>query len=175
LDPSSFDRATDEIIRCHDRYGFKGLVLDGDWEGFTEIGSVQMQPYLAMADAWRWPVFFHTGTYPTSPPGRLIEVARRYPRLVMIAAHLGYDMIEDAITAATMCPNVYVETSANATPSGMFEVIRRCGAHKVLYGSGLPYAFPDHHQEILRRLPGLSDADRSAVLGGNLLRLLRIA
>jgi predicted TIM-barrel fold metal-dependent hydrolase len=83
-------------------------------------------------------------------------------------------MVDDAITAAVLCPNVYIATSSNATASAMQEVIKRCGANKVIYGSGLPYAYPNHVADKLRQLPGVSDVDLDLMLGGTMRRLLNL-
>jgi hypothetical protein len=171
--PSGFVDCTNEIIRCRDEYGFKGLHLNGDWE-FSAIGATQMEPYLGLCQAWGWPVVFHTGTYPLNQPGLLIPVARKFPRLNLIASHLGYDMIEDAIAAAMLCPNIYLETSATAMPNMIRDVIRRCGADKVLYGSGLPFAYPDQQQDSIKRLAGITAAEYEAIFGGTLRRLLKM-
>ncbi len=168
---SGFTDCTKELIRCRDEYGFRGLMLNGDWE-YVGIGSVEVDPYMALCQAWHWPVFFHTGTYPLTQPGLLVPLARRFPHLTFIAAHLGYDMIDDAITVACICPNVFLETSASATPSMLLDVIRRCGSQKLIAGSGLPYGYPDRLFQTICRLPGLSDDDRESILGGNMRRLL---
>jgi predicted TIM-barrel fold metal-dependent hydrolase len=171
INPSGFVDCTNELIRCKDEYGFRGLMLNGEWDYFFP-GGVTTEPYLSLAQAWHWPVFFHIGTWPLTQPAMLIAVAKRYPRLVMIAAHLGYAMIEDAIAVSNLCPNVFLETSPNATPSQIQEVVRACGARKLIFGSGLPYALPDHQYDKIRRLPGLTAADRDAILGGTARELL---
>jgi predicted TIM-barrel fold metal-dependent hydrolase len=163
--------STNEIIRCRDEYGFRGLMLHGDWD-FVPIGTSAADPYLMMCQAWGWPVFYHAGTYPACEPGLLIPVAERFPKLNLIAGHLGYDMIDDAITAAVVCPNIYLETSANATATAIQEVVKRCGPGKLIYGSGLPYAYPDHILDKIRQLPSLSGPDQEAILGGTMLKLL---
>ena len=160
---SGFTDCTRELIRCRDEYGFRGLMLNGDWE-YASIGTPEVDPYLSLCQAWRWPVYFHTGTYPLTQPGLLMPLARRFPHLNFIAGHLGYDMIDDAITVARLRPNVYLETSASATPSMIQEVARRCGSDKLICGSGLPYAPPDRLYDTILRLPMLADGDRAAIL-----------
>ncbi len=165
------NEATNELIRCRDEYGFRGAMLNGDWE-FVHIGADYFDPYLLMCEAWGWPVSMHTGSYPECEPGLVIPLAERFPKLNFILGHLGYDMIFDAITAATLCPNVYLETSANAPAAAVREAIKRCGAHKLIFGSGLPYEYPDHAAAKVEQLSELSDADRQAIFGGTMLDLL---
>ena len=44
---------------------------------------------------------------------------------------------------------------------------------QVVYGSDIPYFWPDTI-DIIVEAPFLSDADKEAILGGNLRRMLRI-
>jgi predicted TIM-barrel fold metal-dependent hydrolase len=171
--PSGFVDCTNELIRCKDEYGFKGLWLNGDRDFFFS-GGAQTDPYVGLAQAWGWPVLFHIGTWPLAQPSALAQLAKRFPKLTIVGAHLGYDMINDAIAVAEEYPNVYLETSANATASAIKEVVKRVGAGKLIYGSGLPYAFPDHIYDKVRKLPGLSTSDRDAILGGTISRILRL-
>lgn len=70
---------------------------------------------------------------------------------------------------------MYLTTSANATASQIQEVVRACGPRKLLFGSGLPYALPDHQYEKIRKLPGLGPSDRDAILGGTAREFLGLA
>ena len=170
---SGYTAAADEILRCKDHYGFRGLTLNPDWEG-TGLGRGLVDPYLALAQGWRWPVLMHVGAGSRCSPAALVPLAKRFPRLIIIAAHLGYDMINDLILAAEICPNIYLETSANATASAIQEVIKRIGPSRLIYGSGMPYALPDQIYDRIRRVRGLSSTDCDAILGGTILRLLRL-
>jgi hypothetical protein len=147
-------------------------MLNGDRDFFQTAGG-QTDPYLGLCQAWGWPVMYHIGTWPLAQPAQLQPVARRFPRLVIIGMHLGYDMINDAIAVAQLCPNVYLETS-NASAAAIREAIVRCGAEKIIFGSGLPYEFPDHAYDKITRLQALSEADRNAILGGTMLKLLNM-
>jgi predicted TIM-barrel fold metal-dependent hydrolase len=173
INPSGFTDATNEIIRCKDEYGFRGLMLHGEWDYYFP-GGVQVQPYLGYCQAWGWPVFYHTGTWPLTQPSLLMAVAKQFPKLVMIASHFGYSMVDDALTVANLCPNVYLTTSADSPASIIQEAIEVCGPKKIVYGSGAPYAYPDHVYDKVRKLIGISDADREAILGGTISRLLNL-
>jgi hypothetical protein len=170
--PSGFVDCTMELIRCRDGYGFRGLMLNGDRDFFQTAGG-QTDPYLGLCQSWGWPVLYHIGTWPLAQPSQLQPLARRFPKLTIIGAHLGYDMINDAIAVAQLNANVYLETS-NVTASAIKEVIKRCGAGKVIYGSGLPYALPDQVYDRIRKMPGLSETDRESILGGTMLKLLHL-
>jgi predicted TIM-barrel fold metal-dependent hydrolase len=69
-------------------------------------------------------------------------------------------------------PNVYADTSGMRRFDYLVEAVRRAGARKVIFGSDGPWLHPGLELHKVRLL-GLSPADEAAVLGGNLLRLLR--
>ena len=56
---------------------------------------------------------------------------------------------------------------------GLRHLVAEAGASQVVYGSDIPYVWPDTIDLIVES-PSLSDVDKEAILGGNLIRLLRI-
>ena len=56
---------------------------------------------------------------------------------------------------------------------GLRHLVAETGASQVVYGSDIPYNWPDMI-DLITESPSLSDADKEAILGGNLVRLLRI-
>jgi predicted TIM-barrel fold metal-dependent hydrolase len=153
--------------RCHDEYGFRGLKLHPDWEFFS-INSPMMRPYLEIAQEFSWPVFLHSGYYPLSQPALLLPVAQAYPAIDFVLFHLAYRFVTDAILIAQRSPNVYLETSANASPAVIAEVLKQLGPEKLIYGSDAPQTRPQEAIAKIRMQPGLSESDTRQVLGGNL-------
>jgi len=75
-------------------------------------------------------------------------------------------------------PSEYLKTQILAdsmvfSSEGLRHLVAEMGASQVVYGSDLPFQWPDTIDLILEA-PFLSDAEKEAVLGGNLMRLLRI-
>ncbi len=56
---------------------------------------------------------------------------------------------------------------------GLRHLVAEVGASQVVYGSDMPYTWPDTIDLIVDS-PSLSDAQKEAILGGNLIRLLKI-
>jgi aminocarboxymuconate-semialdehyde decarboxylase len=56
---------------------------------------------------------------------------------------------------------------------GIRHLVAEMGASQVVYGTDSPYPWPETMGLILES-PNLSDAEKKAILGGNLMRLLRI-
>ena len=47
------------------------------------------------------------------------------------------------------------------------------GASQVVYGSDMPFAWPDTI-DLIANSPSLSDPEKEAILGGNLIELLKL-
>ena len=56
---------------------------------------------------------------------------------------------------------------------GLRHLVAETGVSQVVYGSDIPFNWPDTIDLIVQS-PSLGDADKEAILGGNLIRLLRI-
>jgi aminocarboxymuconate-semialdehyde decarboxylase len=114
----------------------------------------------------------------------------RFPRLKVCAAHGGgylpsYLGRSDAacVRDGANCvnkrkPSEYfkdqiVVDSMVFSAEGLRHLVAETGVTQVVYGSDLPYIWPDTI-DIIAEAPFLSDADKEAILGGNLKRLLRI-
>ena len=59
------------------------------------------------------------------------------------------------------------------TDEGLRHLVAEMGAGQVVYGSDLPFNWPDTLDVILNA-SYLSDAEKKAILGGNLMKLLSI-
>lgn len=153
-------------------------------------------PLWDRAQALHIPVLFHTGFVTTAGdargegisswymhPMRLEPVAREFPELGIIVAHLGVHWNHDAAELARMCPNVYVDLTGE--PTGWRARLDREGADtylwwpgawkKVVFGTDVVYGkIQTILQEDMARLDryNVPQATRERIFAGNLLRLL---
>ncbi len=115
----------------------------------------------------------------------------RFPNLKVCAAHGGgylpsyfgrtdvaCDVRPNADCANKKSPREYLKTQILAdsmvfTDEGFRHLVAEMGASQVVYGSDLPFNWPDTLDLILDA-SYLSDTEKEAILGGNLLKLLRI-
>jgi aminocarboxymuconate-semialdehyde decarboxylase len=115
----------------------------------------------------------------------------KFPNLKLCAAHgggfltsyLGRSDVACTIRRAEDCANqrpvreyfkdqIIVDTMV-FSEEGLRHLVAETGVSQVVYGSDIPYNWPDTI-DIVAGSPHLSDADKRAILGGNLMELLRI-
>jgi aminocarboxymuconate-semialdehyde decarboxylase len=60
------------------------------------------------------------------------------------------------------------------TGEGLRHLVAECGASQIVVGTDYPFPWTTTAVDHVLTTPGLSDADKTAILGGNLVKLLRI-
>jgi uncharacterized protein len=111
-------------------------------------------------------------------PLMLRDIARRFPRLSLIACHFGgYHLLDEAEESVVGLPGqVYLDTSwppslATIDPNRVRAIIERHGPDRIIYGSDWPMADPAAEVGAVEAL-GLADEHTKAILGENLARVI---
>lgn len=137
LNPNHVDASLAELDRC---------VRDGPMIGVKlwvarRCNTPELDPIVQRAAELNAVVLQHTylkatGNLPgESTPSDLAELARRYPHVPFIAAHVGADW-EIGIRAIRDCRNVSAELCGSDPTAGFTEMaVRELGPERVLYGS----------------------------------------
>jgi len=117
----------------------------------------------------------------------------RFPRLRICAAHGGGFLPSYAgrfdrgcLTFPANCtgknqkpPSWYLKQlyfdSLVFTPEGLRHLVAECGANQIVLGTDYPYPWTSTAVDHVLATPELSDADKTAILGGTLARLLHIS
>lgn len=157
--------------------GAENIVRDNAWAGKGDLGNVIGNPLETTMFLSR---LIFEGTLD------------RFPRLQIVAAHgggylpsyLGRTEVacqyrKNAACANKLKPSEYFRRQISVdsmvfSPEGLRHLVSEVGASRVVYGSDMPYDWPDTI-ELIATSDSLNDADKVAVLGGNLARLLRIS
>jgi predicted TIM-barrel fold metal-dependent hydrolase len=145
-----------------------------------------MKPILTQMERQRIPLLLHTNetighTYPgkgRTPLERFYELILSFPNLPILLAHWGgglpfYELMPEVATAMA---NVYYDTAASPFlySKRIYAIVSRIvGADKILFGTDFPLLSPQRYFEELEE-PGLSQQDRTKILGLNLSKLLRL-
>jgi predicted TIM-barrel fold metal-dependent hydrolase len=111
-------------------------------------------------------------------PKNLHAMMAEIEGLRLIAAHFGGFQVLDEAEQWSVGTDVHLETSwppsmGTLRVERVTSIIRRHGADRVVFGSDWPMADPATEIAATKAL-GLTSEEDSAILGGNLARLLRI-
>lgn len=150
LDPyQPHEQLRDEMRRCVEELGFRALKLQPQYHGLDPMGAAAV-PYWEAAVEHKLPVVVHTGTgAPFALPSLLIPPARRFPELRLIVAHAGGAIYShEAIVAASVCPNIYVEFST-LMPHHMMPVIKAVESNRLMVGSDMPESVATEFGKVL--------------------------
>ena len=107
------------------------------------ITAPQIEPYLDFAAAEGLPVLVHSSNDEYSQPRFVYEAAKAHPNINFIMAHVG--LITDnneAIELIGSLPNLYGDTAWVKPESGL-KLMKKYGAHKLLFGTDNPIDGPD--------------------------------
>ncbi len=104
----------------------------------------------------RMPILFHTGVHISAltkleyaKPVLLDAVAREFPDLAIVIAHMGFPWVSETITLLAKHPNVYTEISwLLHQPWQAYQALLSAHQYgvmnKLLFGSGFPAASASH-------------------------------
>lgn len=167
-----------EIDRA-ERLGLRGVKIHPDIQG-VNIDDVRLMRLYELLEG-RMPVYFHIGDnrpeYQFSSADRLARVLERFPKLEVVAAHLGgYKSWENAEKYLVGRPNVWYDTSSALwamTPERATELICRLGTDRVMFGTDYPVKNTAGELARFDRL-ALSEAERQAILWDNAVRFLHL-
>ncbi len=102
-------------------------------------------------------------------PNRFEDVARSYPRLKLVLAHLGMGAEQDTIRLANKYANIFTDTSLRlhevGQPGGWShaetaDLFRRIGTDRVLFGSNYPFVSQADYVEVMEKIPLTEDERR---------------
>ncbi|MHB9036265.1 MAG: amidohydrolase family protein [Armatimonadota bacterium] len=160
--------------------GIPGIKIQANWQD-VYVDDLKMFPIYEAAQG-RLIIMFHAGEEPTpfdpqrATPERLRVVHENFPKLAMVAAHMGGYLAWDQSNEHLVGKNLYLDTSAcfrqYMPDEQLLSMIRRHGAERVLFATDLPLARPS--VEIQRLLEiGLTDDELELIFWRNAERLLK--
>lgn len=131
VDPRRDADALRELGRIKKQLKLSGIKLHPVVECFRPDHPF-FSKFFKKVDELKLPTLIHTGDG-FSAPGFAAKVAKKYPRMVMILAHLR----EGCLAALKDLPDIYVETSG--TLPEFVEMAVDIDENRVLFGSDIPY------------------------------------
>lgn len=170
-DYKDYEKEIDRIISL----GLKGIKLHPDFQ-FFNIDDKRMYPSYEIIEAKGLPVLFHMGDvkYDYSAATRLLKVMKDFPKLKIIAAHLGGHMKWDESEKYLVGKDIYMDCSSTdrkLSHERIKKIIRNHGADRVLFGTDYPI---ERHKEALDKFMklGLTDEENKKILYDNAFELI---
>lgn len=165
-------RAVEEVRRCYEQYGFRGLKIYSHPEAsIAEPGSY---PLLAAAAEFNMPILAHT------TPDECDHLMTHVPEARLLMAHMGghpYALGDwhRAVAVAKKHKNLLLDTASSQIDNGMIEwAVAELGPEKILFGTDLPLLDP-HTQKAKVTGADIDDRAKARILGGNLAELLDLS
>jgi len=167
-----------ELEEAITRLGFRGIKIHG---GECDLSGRVIDDVLGLAVEKQVPCLVDfIGRHKD-----LERMARGFPGLDIVTAHLGKYLCEDVelidrfIEVACRFPRVYLDTSGVVLDGKIMEAVGRLGASRIVFGSDGPGPRTDPARtarEAIERVrkEGLGADEERAVLGGNIAGLLRL-
>lgn len=146
--------------------GFYGIKMHPDMQKF-DIDDSRLLPLYDMIQG-KLPVMFHSGDprYTWSHPEKIKRILREFPKLVVIAAHMGgWSVQETAFPLLKNEERCFVDTSSSTRSlptEKTMEYIRGYGVERVLFGSDYPVGDPAGHIRTLLAL-SLSEDEKEKI------------
>ncbi len=175
------ENAVEEIHRVKEM-GLYGLKLHPDYQEFF-IGDEAAMPIYAEAEKLGMVLAFHTGRDPYSPnlvhcpPDVLGKIADLFPKLTIIAAHMGgMDMPQEAAKHLAGKKNVYFDTAFAShflNPKEFEELVHLHGTDKVLFATDCPWSTLPAEKALLDAA-GLTGSEREQIAYKNAEKLFGI-
>ena len=168
-----------EIMRAKG-LGLRGVKIHPDIQG-VNIDDPRLLPLYEILEAEDMPLYLHMGDnrpeYQFSSADKLVRVLGMFPRLTVVAAHLGgYKAWDTSVPLLAGRENVFYDTSSALwamTPERADEIISQLGVENVMFGTDYPVVNTREELERFFRL-NLTDAQREDILWNNAVRFLKL-
>ncbi|MGX8701759.1 amidohydrolase family protein [Caproiciproducens sp.] len=172
--------AVEELYRIKS-LGLSGVKLHPDYQDFF-IDDKKLFPVYEAISELGLPVVFHTGRDSLfsegthAPPTAVARVADLFPRMTIIAAHMGGMAMYGEVEESLMGKNVFFDTAMSmfwCTPRQFESLVNRHGAERVLFGSDCPWSRSCDQFAFIERT-GLTDAQKEKIYWKNSAELLKL-
>ncbi len=159
--------------------GIGGIKLHPEFQNI-DLGDPRLNPFFEEVSD-QFVLMVHIGDPKVSPanlstPRKLAAILDRFPKLRMIAAHMGGYCFWEEVLEVLAGRDVYLDTSSTLPyiASDLFRrIVDRHGTERILFGSDYPLKSPLEELEIFdAKVTWLSGTERERILGGNCAELM---
>jgi len=170
LDPWEYG-AEEELSRCVTELGLRGLKLNPSRHGFALDRHNLLDPIFQICAKKNLPILSHGASDLFSMPAKFESMARAFPDVTLIMAHMGLpDAFHTALRAAKKYPNLFLNT-AGVPPAAIAKAIAAVGAEKILMGTDAPWGRFELSIEAVKRATS-DPVERELIMGKNILSII---
>ncbi|MFP4162555.1 MAG: amidohydrolase family protein [Chitinispirillaceae bacterium] len=171
----NFEEEIDRLVET----GIRGIKFHPEYQDF-HVDDFRIYPMYESLASSGLIVVFHTGKDPGpfscdhALPHAIRQVRRDFPRLRMVAAHMGGWMVWDRVEEVLLGEDILFDTSAIyhlMNPETFVRLCRRHGTDRILFGTDSPWYDQGECVRWIEKTR-LSDEEKEAVLSGNARREL---
>jgi predicted TIM-barrel fold metal-dependent hydrolase len=179
VEPLHGDASLGELDRITSELRLAGVSFDARYHG-VKIDSPLMRRLIGRMEKLGLVPFLHAvAEISAEALWRVTALARDFPGtpMVVLDPFSSYEQLEQLSFLADLAPNLLFDTGQALNFDRIRSFIRRFGAERVVFGSDLysvPIGIQPHLLHAIREAD-LGDAERSQVLSGNIMKLLRIS
>lgn len=172
INPRSGKAGLELAKKCFSEYGMKGLKI-WPWADFP-INCKAVYDLAEICREYRVPLSVHTDNLdPRAHPWLIGEVAKDFPDLTVIAAHMSAEVSLDSIIVAKNYDNVILEASPAPPCHAIEKAVEVIGDSRITWGTDWP--FWDQRLPLARiRSLRIPEKSKEKILGENILRILRM-
>jgi hypothetical protein len=160
--------------------GFKGIKLHPEFQGI-DLADPRLRDFWAEIES-DFIVMIHVGDpvhseSNCSTPRKVAAILDDFPKLRVIAAHMGGYLFWDEVYDILAGRDLYLDTSSTLPyidPAMLQKLFSKHGTEKILFGSDYPLRSPAQDFEVLNGLHWLTASDKERVFGRNCADLLGI-
>ena len=151
--------------------GFKGVKLHPIFDNYF-ITDEAVREVLAVAEKHMLPTLIHSCSHVSCSPLAIASVAKDFPDLPVIIGHMGLNDVGclQAIPAARMSDNTYLDTTSFAISTLIENAVRAIGAERIVWGFDAPWLNPIIEMKKIQLLE-ISNAEKAKILGENAMKL----
>ena len=152
-----FENIEGEILRLKEN-GIKGIKIHPDYMGH-DIDENCFTVIFDICSELDMFVVTHAGFDVCSPnhihatPDMILRVINNHPKLKLIAAHFGANMMFDEVCEKLCGKNLWIDTSLayieNVDPKSLEKILRSHDPDRILYGSDCPWCPPDENVKFI--------------------------
>ncbi len=171
--PRDWEYAGDELRKCINEWGFKGLKLHPVDQRFP-VDCLSAKDIIRIAEKLDIPVAIHSSMDDFSHPGRIGNLAKEFPGVTFIMVHMGKMLYwTDALEEAIKYDNIILDTTDTMFTDGLVETcVKKIGAERIVCGTNLPISYPGPNLKRIE-IADIKDSEKELIFGLNMKRILK--